>query len=194
MQEPIYIKEIIYFIMDRKKINIGGLTSIINESISEVMAEQKLKETVRRIVNESLEELGGFQTLEGTDDAEQEKKQERHNDSIEKKDERLSDMNTETEKESEKRSQIENFFKDKGVNNAPYAYELFGVSADKGKDTNAMKNARSEFAKKLNHELNDNGYPYSFSSSEVNRLESLRSGGQLAEAVEKAIKKVLGNF
>jgi len=93
-------------------------------------------------------------------------------------------------------NQIEKFFKKPGVDNAPYAYELFDVRPEKGKDTNAMKNARRKFSAKKNHELNDNGYPYSFTPSEKNELQNMISSAGLSEskineAVKNAIKKVL---
>ena len=96
-----------------------------------------------------------------------------------KEDERLSDMNTETDKESETRDSIESFFKQPGVNNAPYAYALYNVDAKEGQDTNDMKNARKKFSDCVNHEKNENGYPYSFSSDELTRLKNMISGNNL---------------
>ena len=107
------------------------------------------------------------------------------------KDGRLSDMNSESDDEAETRDSIENFFKQPGVNNAPYAYSLYDVEAEKGKDTNDMKNARKKFADCVNHEKNEQGYPYSFSSAQLNQLKGMISGNQLSEAINKAIKKVL---
>ena len=95
-------------------------------------------------------------------------------------DERLSDMNTETEDEKETRDSIEAFFKQPGVNNAPYAYKLYGVEAKEGQDTNDMKNARKKFADCLNHEKNENGYPYSFSSEQLNHLKGMISSNDLS--------------
>ena len=39
--------------------------------------------------------------------------------------------------------------------------------------------------------LNENGYPYSFSSDELNTLKGMISGNQLDEAINRAFKKVL---
>lgn len=106
------------------------------------------------------------------------------------KDARLSDMNSETEEDEELRDSIESFFKQPGVNCAAYAYKLYGVKPSKGEDTDEMKNARSKFAKCLNHEKNEAGYPYSFTSAELNRLKSMISSNQLTEAVNKAFATV----
>lgn len=93
---------------------------------------------------------------------------------------RKSDEASESKAQANRRSQVESFFKGKGdlkqttaVNNAFYAYKLFGVEVKKGHDSLDMKNARSKFAKKLNHENNENGYPMSFSTSEITKLYSL---------------------
>ena len=72
-------------------------------------------------------------------------------------------------------NQIEEFFKQPGVNVAQYAYRLFDVDVVEGKDTDEMKNARSLFMKKLYHEENEDGYPYSFDSDELIKLEGLIS-------------------
>ena len=104
-------------------------------------------------------------------------------------DERLSDMNNESEEESELRDSIESFFKQAGVNCAAYAYKLYGVKAAKGEDTDDMKNARSKFAKCLNHEKNEAGYPYSFTSAELNTLKGMISSNQLNERINKAVNE-----
>jgi hypothetical protein len=114
-------------------------------------------------------------------------------DSKDDEDARLSDMNTETGKESETRSSIESYFKLPGVNNAPYAYKLYGVTPEKGKDTNKMKNARKKFSDNLRHIKNDNGYDYAFSSDELNKLKNMISNTQLSEAIDKAFKKIIKN-
>ena len=160
-------------------LNQEQLTNIIKESINNFIAEQKLKNHIKSLVRESLENFGDFSQYEA-----------RHNDDEE--DGRLSDMNTETDDEAETRDSIENFFKQPGVNNAPYAYELYGVEAKEGQDTNDMKNARKKFADCVNHEKNENGYPYSFSSNELNTLKGMISGNQLNEAINRAFKKILG--
>ena len=158
-------------------LNQEQLSSIIKESINNFIAEQKLKNHIKSLVRESLENFGGFSQYEARDNDDE--------------DGRLSDMNTETDDEAETRDSIENFFKQPGVNNAPYAYELYGVEAKEGQDTNDMKNARKKFADCVNHEKNENGYPYSFSSDELNTLKGMISGNQLDEAINKAFKKVL---
>lgn len=141
--------------------------------------EGEFRNMIRKIVKESLENYGDFSQFE-TKDSDGE-------------DGRLSDMNTESDEDAEVRDSIEKFFKQPGVNNAPYAYSLYGVDAEDGKDTNDMKNARKKFADCVNHEKNENGYPYSFNSSELNRLKGMISGNQLSEAINKAMKKILEN-
>ena len=159
-------------------LNQEQLTNIIKESINNFIAEQKLKNHIKSLVRESLENFGDFSQYEARDNDDE--------------DGRLSDMNTETDDEAETRDSIENFFKQPGVNNAPYAYKLYGVEAKEGQDTNDMKNARKKFADCVNHEKNENGYPYSFSSNELNTLKGMISGNQLDEAINRAFKKILG--
>ena len=161
-------------------LNQEQLANIIKESINNFIAEQKLKNHIKSLVRESLENFGDFSQYEARDNDDEDK------------DGRLSDMNTETDNEAETRDSIENFFKQPGVNNAPYAYELYGVEAKEGQDTNDMKNARKKFADCVNHEKNENGYPYSFSSNELNTLKGMISGNQLNEAINRAFKKILG--
>ena len=158
-------------------LNQEQLTNIIKESINNFIAEQKLKNHIKSLVRESLENFGGFSQYEARDNDDE--------------DGRLSDMNTETDDEAETRDSIENYFKQPGGNNAPYAYKLYGVEPKEGQDTNDMKNARKKFADCVNHEKNENGYPYSFSSDELNTLKGMISGNQLDEAINKAFKKVL---
>ena len=142
--------------------------------------EKQLKAAIKQIVRESLENYGAFNTYE------------EDNKEDDGKDGRRADMNSENEKEEKLRSEVESYFKQPGVDCAYYAYRLANVDPKEGSDTNEMKNARSLFMKKLNHEDNESGYPYSFDSSEVNRLHSLISSDQISEAVNKAMKKVLG--
>lgn len=148
-----------------------------------VLEEKMLKNKIKQIVRESLESMGKFNAFEDKDD---------------NIDGREADINNESPSEKRRRSEVENFFKKKGqsksksgINNAYFAYKLSGVEPKKGKDTNAMKNARSQFEKKLNHEKNDAGYEASFSSEEINNLQSYISSTKLSEAVSNAIKKVL---
>ena len=137
--------------------------------------EKQLKAAIKQIVRESLENYGAFNTYEEDN-----------------KDGRKADMNSKNEKEEKLRSEVESYFKQPGVDCAYFAYRLANVDPKEGSDTNEMKNARSLFMKKLNHEDNESGYPYSFDSSEVNRLHSLISSDQISEAVNKAMKKILG--
>lgn len=114
---------------------------------------------------------------------------------FEEQDNREADEKTETSKEKERRNQVESYFKNPGVNIAQYAYKLNNIEPKEGEDTNEMKNARSLFMKCLNHETNESGYPYSFTSAEINTLYSIISSNQLSEsinrAVSKAIKKII---
>lgn len=102
---------------------------------------------------------------------------------------RLSDMQSESDEEKETRDSIEAFFKQDGVNTAAYAYNLYNVKAVEGEDTDEMKNARSKFAKCLNHEKNEAGYPYSFTSAELNTLKGMISSNQLNERINRAVNK-----
>lgn len=131
-----------------------------------ILTEDRLHELISECIAEKLMEnkMRGFKL----------------NESKKEEDGRKSDEASETKQQATRRSQVESFFKGKGdlkqttaVNNAFYAYKLFGVEAKKGHDTLDMKNARSKFAKKLNHENNENGYPMSFSTSEITKLYSL---------------------
>ena len=158
--------------------NERQIKDIISESIKKHIAEQHIKQTIKQMVRESLENFGGFSQYESSDE----------------EDGRLSDMNTESDNEAETRDSIENFFKQPGVNNAPYAYKLYGIEAKEGQDTNDMKNARKKFADCVNHEKNENGYPYSFSSDELNTLKGMISSNQLDEAIDKAMNKVLNEI
>lgn len=152
-------------------LNENKLKNIIRESIETYLFEEQLKNEIKNIVRESLENFGGMAQFESEDSEYSE-----HNED----DERLSDMNTESDDEKETRDSIEAFFKQPGVNNAPYAYSLYGVDAKEGQDTNEMKNARKKFADCLNHEKNENGYPYSFSSEQLNHLKGMISSNDLS--------------
>lgn len=152
-------------------LNESKLKNIIRESIETYLFEEQLKNEIKKMVRESLESLGAMSQYESEDSEYSE-----HNED----DERLSDMNTESDDEKETRDSIEAFFKQPGVNNAPYAYSLYGVDAKEGEDTNEMKNARKKFADCLNHEKNENGYPYSFSSEQLNHLKGMISSNDLS--------------
>lgn len=147
------------------------IKSIIKESVKNYLLEQALKTEIKKMVRESLENFGALSQFEAENNSDRVSKSD--------DDERLSDMNTESDEERETRDSIEAFFKQPGVNNAPYAYSLYGVDAKEGQDTNEMKNARKKFADCLNHEKNENGYPYSFDSNELNTLKGMISGNQL---------------
>ena len=144
------------------------LKNMIAESFREYLKEEMLKAKITNLIQEELSNFGHYTQFE-----------EEEYDVDNKEDERLSDMNTETDKESETRASIESFFKQPGVNNAPYAYALYNVDAKEGQDTNDMKNARKKFSDCVNHEKNENGYPYSFSSDELTRLKNMISGNNL---------------
>jgi hypothetical protein len=152
-------------------LNESKLKNIIRESIETYLFEEQLKIEIKKMVRESLESLGAMSQYESEDSEYSEYNED---------DERLSDMNTETDDEKETRDSIEAFFKQPGVNNAPYAYSLYGVDAKEGEDTNEMKNARKKFADCLNHEKNENGYPYSFSSEQLNHLKGMISSNDLS--------------
>lgn len=107
---------------------------------------------------------------------------------------RLSDMNIEDDDEQETRDSIETFFKQDGVNTAAYAYQLYHVKSIEGEDTDEMKNARSKFAKCLNHEKNEAGYPYSFTSAELNTLKGMISSNQLNESIRRAVNETFKKF
>ena len=152
-------------------LNESKLKNIIRESIETYLFEEQLKIEIKKMVRESLESLGAMSQYESEDSEYSEYNED---------DERLSDMNNETDDEKETRDSIEAFFKQPGVNNAPYAYSLYGVDAKEGEDTNEMKNARKKFADCLNHEKNENGYPYSFSSEQLNHLKGMISSNDLS--------------
>ena len=142
--------------------------------------EMELKSIVKKMVRESLEAMNDYAQFEA--------KSEDNDD----EDGRLADMNKENDDEADKRSTIEKFFKKPGVNNAPYAYKLYGVNVERDGDSNEMKNARKKFSACVNHEKNEFGYPYSFTSDQLNTLKGMISDNELSEAVNKAIKKILG--
>lgn len=103
---------------------------------------------------------------------------------------RLSDINNETKKQQEKRDSVEKFFDNPSVNDAAYAYKLDGITPQKGEDTNAMKDARSNFEKCLHHKKNNAGYPYSFTSDEITHLANLISNStNLHERINKAVNE-----
>lgn len=145
----------------------------MKKNINETIIKKMVAKTLKEYLNESI--FGDeYYTFEDSDT----------------EDGRLSDMNSETKEDSETRDSIESFFKQDGVDCADYAYKLYNVKSVVGKDTNDMKNARSKFSKRLNHRKNSEGYPYSFTSSELNRLKGMISANQLNEAINKALKNI----
>lgn len=142
--------------------------------MKKLMTEHQFKQYITRLVKESLEAISNYYP---------EAKEEDSNDNIDnspKQDNNDSDTKSvETEKSKRKRQQIEKFLAQPGVNPAQYAYKLYNVTPIEGKDTNEMKNARGLFMKKLHHEKNSDGYPYTFDSEETIKLYSMISGNEL---------------
>lgn len=139
--------------------------------------EKQLNNIIKKAVRESIESFGAFNQFESDSDEKETKKSDG---------EGKADINNETEEEQEKRSSVETYFKDPHMDVAQYAYDLEGIKPKEGEDTNEMKNARSLFMKKLNHEPNDDGYPYSFSTMEINRLFSLMSSSKSSNSISES--------
>ena len=160
--------------------------------------EAKIKNYIKKIVKESIESMGDYSQFEG--DYKKDYPHKGENEKPLHNPNGTSDQNNENDKEEMLRSSVEKFFKSNNtvgrkVDIAGYAYQLDGIKPSKGEDSNEMKNSRSLFMKKLNHEPNDQGYPYSFSTAEINRLASMiSSNNKLNEAVESAIKKVVNEI
>lgn len=161
------------------KISEEKLTNLINECVRKNLLEYQLKQRIKSIVRESFESMGDFSQFEAADSEDSEPKP------LKKSESGKADFNDENENEQERRAQVEKFFNQDGVDIAPYAYQLYHVEKREGDDTNEMKNARSKFMKCLNHEPNEAGYPYSFSSDETNKLQSMISSNQLNESRTK---------
>jgi len=145
------------------------------KSKEDKLAEQQLRERIKSIIRERFESMGGLSQFEANDSEGGEPKP------LKKSEGGKADFNDENQDEQERRAQVEKFFNQDGVDIAPYAYQLYHVEKREGDDTNEMKNARSKFMKCLNHEPNEAGYPYSFSSDETNKLQSMISSNQLNE-------------
>ena len=169
------------------KISEKQLTNIINESVKKNLAEYKLKQYIKGLVKESFDSMGAFSQFEDKDEESEPKK-------LEKKDNGVADFNHENENEEERRAQVEKFFGKPGVDIAQYAYKLYGITPREGEDTNEMKNARSKFMKCLNHEPNEAGYPYSFESQEVNKLQSMISSNQLNEDISPKLQSLMDDI
>lgn len=169
-----------------KKVQISEsrLANIIKESTERIVSEYMLKQRIKGIIRESLMSMGDFSQFEAdSDDKDDDKDGDKDRKPIHNPD-GVSDMNNENQEEQQLRDEVEEFFdndgKGRGVDIAPYAYKLYGVEDVRGEDTNDMKNARSKFMKCLNHEPNENGYPYSFTSAEINSLKSFISAGHVS--------------
>ena len=166
------------------KISEKRLTNIINESVKKNLAEYKLKQYIKGLVKESFDSMDAFSQFEDKDEESEPKK-------LKKSENGVADFNHEDGNEEEKRAQVEKFFGKPGVDIAQYAYKLYGVTPREGEDTNEMKNARSKFMKCLNHEPNEAGYPYSFESQEVNKLQSMISSNQLNEDISPKLQSLM---
>lgn len=123
-----------------------------------IKEEQILKQYIKRLVRESLENMAANYNFE------------------EKGESDNGEESGESKNVKRRRLQVQKFFSQDGINPAAYAYKLFNVEPVEGDDTNDMKNARSLFMKKLHNEKNTDGYPYEFTSEEVNSLYSMISG------------------
>ena len=135
--------------------------------------DQMIKSYIKRLVRESLESMASnYQYEEKSDDNNPGPSREQ-----EKDDNRRA---IETEKGKRRRVQVEKFLKQDSINPAEYFYKLFGVKDDGSGDNEEKKNARSLGYKKRDHELNDDGYPYTFTSEEINKLYSMISGNGLS--------------
>ena len=155
---------------------------ILMESVREHVRDYLLKERIKGFVRENISNYDDFAEFEAEGAEEK------------KADGREADFKNETDKELARRDQVETFFKRPGVNNAAYAYELYHVKPQQGKDTNKMKNARKKFSDNVNHAKNQYGHPYSFSSAEVNRLRSMISNNELSEAISRSVEKTLNEL
>lgn len=143
------------------------------------LQEQKLKNYIKKLVREMIEMDGGMNQFEDNYKADYPHKGENEKKPLHNPN-GTSDQNNENQEEEQLRSSVEKFFQSpsksgRKVDIAGYAYQLDGIHPKEGEDSNEMKNSRSLFMKKLNHEPNDQGYPYSFSTDEINRLASMIS-------------------
>ena len=181
----LFILKLLYIM----QITGSELARLIKESIQQEVRNYLIKEAAKKrvlkMLKEEFENWGNYyQYEEEGEDVGRKSKESQNLD-----DERLADIHSETSSEKKVRSQVENFFKQPGVDNAPYAYKLYNVRPEKGKDTNDMKNARKKFADNVNHATNQNGYAYTFTSAEINRLQSMISNSELQEQSFRKTKK-----
>lgn len=129
------------------KLTEAQIRRVVAEGARKVIHEAMLNEAVRRAVNETINNFDF-----GVDEGE----------------EKDTYIRTDNGSElSKKKQKVIQFFHNKGVDVAQYAYELW---PDKDKDS-----CRSYFYKCLNGERDDNGNEYSFSNSEINDLYSMIS-------------------
>jgi len=151
-----------------------------------IIKESEIKKLVSESINEFLNSLNDYSFDEEKGDKKKKKKKRKKKSTSSKKKEKK-------DKDDKKvnRAQIEDFLKKPGVNIAQYAYKLYDVEDKPGKDTNDMKNARSLVYKKRDHVENENGYPYNFTSNELNKLKGIITANELSEAVNAAFKKVI---
>lgn len=180
------------------KITESKLTSIIENSVKKALNnygyilkeekkkeqkrtldEQRLKAYIKGLIREMIEMDGGMNQFEDNYKADYAHKGENEKKPLHNPN-GTSDQNNETQEEEQLRSSVEKFFQSpsksgRKVDIAGYAYQLDGIHPKEGEDSNEMKNSRSLFMKKLNHEPNDQGYPYSFSTDEINKLASMIS-------------------
>lgn len=113
------------------------------------ITETQLRQAIRRMIKESIQEIANEKLNE-----EKEKKQ--------------NDSSTKTIRNSNVkvlRKRVIERLKDKTTDCAPYAYMLW---PEKDKD-----NARSQFYKCRDGELNDNGDAYSFTDQEIVKIASM---------------------
>lgn len=175
-----------------------NLEKIITESVENKLNEMKLKAVIKSMLREYIEY--GFSANSGDmeeskKDSEDDDKKKGKNDkekskkkskkttkkSKDKSEGKFNDYNEENPEDKELISSIEKYFKNPGIDMAPFAYKLFDVTPVEGDDTDEMKNARSLFYKKVYNELNDSGYPYQFSPEEAVSLQSAISDHELNE-------------
>ena len=181
----LFILKLLYIM----QITGSELARLIKESIQQEVRNYLIKEAAKKRVLKMLKEefknWGNYsQYEEEGEDVGRESRESKG-----EEDGRLADIHGESQAEKKVRTQVENFFKQPGVDNAPYAYKLYNVRPEKGKDTNDMKNARKKFADNVNHATNQNGYAYTFTSAEINRLQSMISNSELQEQSFRKTKK-----
>ena len=157
------------------------LEKLITESVNNSLQEMKLKAIIKTMLREYIE------NEYGTDENKSDKKKKsdkdkksdkkKHDSKKDKDDDDNSDVDS--PKTEELISSIEDYFSNPAIKQAPFAYKLYGVEPIEGDDTDEMKNARKKFSAKVNHELNDSGYPYQFDGSEAVAIKGMISAQNL---------------